>query len=297
MFGNGRNDKLSKGGHQMLNKLKNRVYYMPHYSETDRPTLGFVSGDKYSLIIDAGNSPAHATEFLNEIKQLKKSQVQFLLITHWHWDHVFGIKTMDLPTISHRETKSMLDHMKTLKWDDISLDERVKTGEEIEFCRDMMKREMPTRDHLTVESANIIFDDRVEFDLGGVTVLMEHVGGEHSTDSSIVYVVEEKVLFLGDCISADYYSGENSYDLSDLTTLSNKLKKYNAEYYVHGHLPPLNYEEFWGFMNNLFDIGEFVGNETHIDNILEKYSDLYQTAPKEEDLENIQYFVNGNKKR
>ena len=128
----------------MLEKLTPSVYYMPHYSETDRPTLGLICGDRYSLVIDAGNSPAHATDFLREVESMNVSPIMGVVITHWHWDHVFGIKTMNLVTISHEETKKIIAYMKTLKWDDMSLDARVATGEEIEFCSEMIKLEMPT---------------------------------------------------------------------------------------------------------------------------------------------------------
>lgn len=47
----------------MLNKLSDTIYYLPNQDEKDRPTLGLVCGDQYSLIIDAGNSTQHALDF------------------------------------------------------------------------------------------------------------------------------------------------------------------------------------------------------------------------------------------
>ncbi|MGO1369199.1 hypothetical protein [Senegalia sp. (in: firmicutes)] len=41
-----------------LNNISHRVYYLPHEEETDRPVLGYVKGDKYTLAIDAENSIA-----------------------------------------------------------------------------------------------------------------------------------------------------------------------------------------------------------------------------------------------
>lgn len=43
----------------MLKKLTDRVYYKPHLEQTDRPALGLINGNKFSLIVDAGNSPGH----------------------------------------------------------------------------------------------------------------------------------------------------------------------------------------------------------------------------------------------
>lgn len=99
----------------MLKKLTDHVYYQSHYQPTDRPVLGLISVEKYSLVMDAGNSPAHASEFLESVEKMAVSPLKFLAITHWHWDHVFGIYTMNLLTLSHEKTKKIIDYMKTLK--------------------------------------------------------------------------------------------------------------------------------------------------------------------------------------
>ncbi|WP_045521844.1 MBL fold metallo-hydrolase [Neobacillus niacini] len=280
----------------MLKKLANRVYYMPHYSETDRPALGLICGDTFSLIVDSGNSPAHARDFLNLVKKMDIPPVKFVVITHWHWDHIFGIKTMGLLTISHDETKKKLEYLKTLKWDDASLDARVETGEEIEFCSEMIKREMPIRDHLELKVPDMTFNNKIEIDLGGVTCVVEHVGGVHAQDSSIIYIPDEKVMFLGDCIYQDFYSGEWSYDKDELIILLDKIKKYDVNYYVTGHQNPKTHEEMWGFLDDLTSIGEIVGKEVILDKAVTRFKEIRKTIPNEEELEYIQNFISGNQK-
>lgn len=281
----------------MLKKLTNKVYYLPHYSETDRPALGLICGDSYSVIVDSGNSPSHASDFLNLVEKLDVPPVKFVVITHWHWDHIFGMKTMDLLTISHEETKKKLEYLKTLNWDDASLDARVETGEEIEFCRDMIKREMPTREHLELKVPDVTFTDKIEIDLGGVNCVVEHVGGVHAQDSSIIYIPDEKIMFLADCLYQDFYSGEWSYDLNELITLLEKIKKYDTNWYVLGHQDPKNHEEMWSFLDNLTSIGEIVGQEVSLDQAITRFKEVRKTNPSEEQLEFIQNFVNGNKKK
>ncbi|MFC3040858.1 MBL fold metallo-hydrolase [Virgibacillus xinjiangensis] len=281
----------------MLKKLSDHVYYMPHYSETDRPALGLVCGENFSVIVDAGNSPAHARDFMNEIEKMDVAPVKFVLLTHWHWDHVFGMKTMGLFTISQEKTKKQLEKMKTLQWDDASLDARVETGEEIEFCRDMIKREMPVRDELELIIPDMTFHDRIEIDLGGITCVMEHVGGEHAEDSSIIHIPEERVMFLGDCIYQDFYSGEWSYDRNKLSTLLNKVVKYEADHYVTGHQAPKTNEEMGRFLDDLVSIGEIVGEEVVVDQAVAQFNDIRNANPTDDQLEFIQNFVYGNRKK
>ncbi|MDM5329891.1 MBL fold metallo-hydrolase [Neobacillus sp. CF12] len=281
----------------MLKQLTNRVYYMPHYSETDRPALGLICGDSFSVIVDSGNSPAHARDFLELVDKMDKPPVKFVILTHWHWDHIFGMKTMGFITISHEETKKTLEYLQTLKWDDASLDARVETGEEIEFCRDMIKREMPNRDHLELKLPELTITNKMEIDLGGVTCIVEHVGGVHAQDSSIIYVPNEKVMFLGDCIYQDFYSGEWSYDLDELVILLDKIKKYDVDTYITGHQNPQSHEEMWRFFDDLTSIGKIVDKEVSLDKAVAPFTEVRKESPTEEQLEYIQNFVNGNQKK
>ena len=281
----------------MLKKLTNRVHYMPYYSETDRPALGLIAGDRYSLVVDSGNSPAHASEFIALVDKMDIPKMKLLAITHWHWDHIFGMKTMDLLTISHEETKKKIEYLKTLKWDDTSLDKRVETGEEIEFCSEMIKREMPTRESLELKMPDITFDHKIKIDLGSITCVVEHVGGVHAGDSAIIYIPEEKVMFLGDCIYQDFYSGDWSYDLYEFNILVNKIKKYDVNYYVTGHQDPKTNEEMDSFFEELIGIGEMVGKEVTFDKAVTKFKEAQKTSPTEDQLEFIQNFVSGNQKK
>ncbi|TYR81249.1 MBL fold metallo-hydrolase [Priestia megaterium] len=281
----------------MLKKLTNRVYYMPHYSKTDRPTLGLICGDTYSLIIDSGNSPAHAEAFLHDAAKMNIPPVMGVIITHWHWDHTFGMEAMNALTIGHQETKAQLEYMKTLEWDDDSLDARVKKGEEIAFCGDMMKLEMPDRNHLKIIGLDVTFHDKLEIDLGGVTCLLQHVGGVHAKDFIIAYIQEEKVLFLGDCLCPDLYSGEWSYDYKDLNRLLQLVKPYDVEYYVSSHQNPQTDQELWNDVNELCEMGKFVGDEKSVESAVKRFRMERNAGPTEQQMEDITFFVNGNQKR
>ncbi|GAF08323.1 hypothetical protein [Paenibacillus pini] len=126
---------------------------------------------------------------------------------------------------------------------------------------------------------------------------MEHVGGVHAQDSSIIYIPDEKVMFLGDCIYQDFYSGEWSYDLNELTVLLDKIKKYDVDYYVTGHQDPKTHAELWSWMDELIQIGEIVGEESSLDKAVARYNEVQKTLPSEEQLEYIQNFVSGNQKK
>lgn len=282
---------------QELKKLSDRIYYMPCDSKTDRPVIGLICGDKYSLVVDSGNSPAHAHKFLECAGKLDIPPLKYLAITHWHWDHIFGIEYMKLTTLCHEKTQEKLSELQQVSWDDTSLEKRVEKGEEITFCSEMMKLEMPDRSDLKIGNADITFKDKFESDLGGISCIIENVGGCHSEDSSVIYVPDEKVMFLGDCLSEDFYSGDWSYDKDALTAMINKIQKYDADIYVMSHCNPQSREEVWAFLDKLMNIGELAQDDTESHKVVDRFIIKNKRLPEMDEVYYINTFVNGNRKK
>ncbi len=121
-----------------LRRLTNHVWWLNPYADTDRPTLGVVVGSVGSLVVDAGASPAHARTLRAELERHALPPPRFVALTHWHWDHVFGLAAFDAPALASLETQRIVGVMAGQDWSDAALDERVAQGREIAFCRDML---------------------------------------------------------------------------------------------------------------------------------------------------------------
>lgn len=278
-----------------MKKLSSNVYYIPHKQDTDRPVIGLINGGKYSLVVDAGNSPHHAREIKKAIEHLGVNNAKYLAITHWHWDHVFGIHYMNLLTVCHQLTEKKLKWMQKLDWDDKSLDDRVASGEEIEFCSSMIKKEMPSREGLILGSGDITFDSMIELDLGGVSCIIENVKGDHAEDSCIVYIPSDKVMFLGDCLAPDFYSGPRSYS-SKVTEMINRIMKYDVDIYVSAHDEPLSKEEVHQYFKELLEIGRIAQGVTDIETAVVNFKKEFVRTPSEDEMDTIQCYINGNNK-
>ena len=218
-----------------FNQLTAHVHWLSPDSATDRPVLGAISGARGTLVVDAGASPAHAHALQQAIAAAKLPAPRYLALTHWHWDHVFGGAAWDLPTFGHVETRRVMAHMATLDWRDAALDARVAAGEEIAFCRDMMKLELPQRHNLVLRPPDIIFADQVTVDLGGVTCRLLHVGGDHAADAVIVYIPEDGVAFLSDCYYQNLYHAPPCYTTAKLLPLLDRLLALDVDLYLTGH--------------------------------------------------------------
>ena len=112
----------------MLNKLSKRIYYMSNQDSKERPSLGLVSGDQYSLIVDAGNSMQHAKDFLQEIATLDIPPVNFFFFFHAHWDHFLGMNEFNAIVVVNSQTNQILNDWQSFSYDDHSLEEYVATN-------------------------------------------------------------------------------------------------------------------------------------------------------------------------
>ena len=91
-----------------LKKLTDRIYYLPHEPEADRPMLAYVKGDRLSLAIDAGYSSLHVKDFYEAIEAADFRKPDFTAITHWHYDHTFGMHAIKGVSIAHKKTNEFL---------------------------------------------------------------------------------------------------------------------------------------------------------------------------------------------
>ena len=46
-----------------LNRLTENIYYTECDSNSDRPVLGYINGDRCSVMVDAGNSTNHVKDY------------------------------------------------------------------------------------------------------------------------------------------------------------------------------------------------------------------------------------------
>jgi len=234
----------------MLTQITPNIYISDFDSSNDRPRLGYIKGSRFNVMIDAGNSPAHFKSFIQECQLIGLDQPDFILLTHWHWDHVFGLSGTSIPAICSTLTQEKLIEMSLWKWDDESMKRRLDTEEDIEFCDINMRIEYSNPLDIKVRKADIFFDTDLIIYLGDRTCIIKRIDNDHSFDSSVIYVPEDKVLFLGDIISPDYHHGDAHYTKHKYDNLITELFKFDFELAVHGHTEVFTRETLRLFFEN-----------------------------------------------
>lgn len=212
------------------------VYYTENDSTTDRPCLGYVKGEKFSLMLDAGNSAAHVESFYDAVKKAGFVLPQFCAITHFHWDHTFGMTATGIPCIASMKTQQKLEQMATWSWEESDMQKRLQTGEDTPFCDTHIRLEYPNRTKIQVKTADVVFENRLSLDLGGVWAEFFRMISPHTEDSVVILV--DGVLFLGDSYCSVPVGDDWVYDKDLLRLYIQALKNIDFIQCIKGHHPP-----------------------------------------------------------
>jgi glyoxylase-like metal-dependent hydrolase (beta-lactamase superfamily II) len=197
-----------------MERISEHVWWMPP-GPPDRPSLCAVVGERWTVALDAGSSRAHTRAFLDGLP-LRPAAVVY---THSHWDHVFGGVELDALVLAHRVTAANLAAMAELDWND---DANVN---------DDIREELPAPRTVEIAQADVVFDDALELDLGGVSVRVEHVVTDHCDDACVILVQPDKLLFVGDALCA----GRDVLTRAKALPLYERILAYDADRYVEGH--------------------------------------------------------------
>jgi glyoxylase-like metal-dependent hydrolase (beta-lactamase superfamily II) len=204
-------------------------------TKPDRPSLCAVVGNEKVVMLDGGASSAHARQFLDQLSSLGIPHPERVVFTHWHWDHVFGAAEVGAQILAHGLTAEKLRELARRDWSDAGLEQQVASGLETKDGAENIKAELPAPRVVNVAQADGIFQDSMDLNLGDVHCRIEHVGGDHAADSSVVFVQPDRVLFLGDCLSGVFYAPRPYYTFQRLVPLLDKIQRFDALRYVEGH--------------------------------------------------------------
>ena len=210
-----------------LIKVTDRVWYSMYEKERDRPCLGYVKGDRWNLAIDAGHSEDHVADFYEALQKEGLPLPDVTIITHWHWDHSFGMhKVHGLTAANERTNRYLLDFADQVRMG----------GPEVFLSLDpCIRREYADGKPVVIVPADIVFAGRAVFDLGGITVELSMCISPHTDDSTLVRIPEEKILFVGDCISGEFPTWVRDPDKT--RKLIDTLREIEAERIIGGHWP------------------------------------------------------------
>ena len=233
-----------------MQNYSEHIYYMDANPETDQPFIYYIKGSSYSLQIDAGNSKDNYCRFLLELRSLQLPAPSLMVLTHWHWDHTFGVYAAECPVIASEETYEILKKVSAWEWTEDAMKARLKSGEDIPFTYDCMHRQYSDLCDIHVQMPDITFTGRMTIDLGDVVCHLEHRDSPHTRDAVFIHIPKDRVLIGGDAHYEDYYDNNSQYDKERLTAFLEYLNRVDFDWYLKGHDEPgIRKEELISYLN------------------------------------------------
>lgn len=239
-----------------LQSVSDHVWWFTPESRRDRPSLAVVVGAKETLLLDVGASPKHLDEFRSALSSSGVPLPSRAVLTHWHWDHVFGIGAFEGPVIAHRETAAMLEKMAIYDYSDAGLPALAEMGHASLSSCEHMRLELTDaeRRELILRSPEVVINDHMQIDLGGVNCEIRHVGGDHAPDSLVIHVQEDQLLFMGDCLCDAREDQKRYLSRQKLLPLIDRLEAFEAEIHLEGHgFAPIKRDELMSWIGLMRD--------------------------------------------
>ncbi len=208
-----------------LTKVTDRVYYYPFDDAKDRPILGYIRGDGFSVAVDAGHSAAHVQEFYSALRAQGLALPALTVITHWHWDHTLGMHAVSGKTMASRRTNAHLKELIENHKDD--LDEYIRSVDAYAGA------EYPDGEPVIAVPADIVYEDSSLITAGRLEIEVMEAPSSHTDDTTLVYVPSEKCLFLGDSVLGEFPDWK--IDWEKMNRLIARLEALDFEYALSGH--------------------------------------------------------------
>ncbi len=216
-----------------LIRLTERVWFYPYEEERDRPNLCYIRGDRWSLAVDAGHSADHTRVFYHALEEEDLPLPQLTVLTHWHWDHTFGMHAVHGLCLANERTNRCLE------------DFRLRLREEgtafFFAMHESIRREYAGGRPVVVTTADLVFHKEIILDPGGCPVRVFTADSPHTDDSTLVCIPGERVLIMGDSDSGSFPDWNKDAVLS--RKLAETVKKSDTDICLTGHWAPLSAEE------------------------------------------------------
>lgn len=140
--------------------------------------IGLVVGPSGSLVVDTGSSPEQGAAIRDQAEQFAGVPVVAVLVTHWHYDHLFGLAAFtDVPSYAHETVPGWLGRPECRE---------AAQGLGVEVAA----LTAPTN---TFSLARVV-------DAGGRRVEVVHFGRGHSDGDVVAIVPDATLIFTGDLL-------------------------------------------------------------------------------------------------
>jgi len=186
---------------------------------------GFVVTDDGVVVVDALGSPELARQLLAEIKRITSQPVRYVIATHYHADHIYGLQSFaeaGAKILAHGSAREYLNSDTAQK--------------RLEASRIELAPWINAQTRL-VPADRWLEGQETLLRVGSFDFLIGHVGPAHTPEDVVVYVRQIGVLFAGDLFFQGRIPFVGQADSRLWIQSLNRLMDYQPKIVVPGHGP------------------------------------------------------------
>src|SRR5262245_16599588 len=253
--------------HFQLHQLADGVFAAIHQEGgAAQSNAGIIDLGDQILIFDTFIAPAAAADLREAVEALFSRPVSVLINSHYHNDHIWGNQAFpsDVPIISTIKTRELittlggdehrwfaahsrerLDALITQLEQEKDEASRRLTSYSITYYRTILEA-LP---ELQIRLPNVTFLDQLDFHGPQRVAHLICYGGGHTPSDSILYLPEERIIFMADLL----FTGTHIYlpdgDPDEIRRTISRIMQLPAETFVPGH----------GQLGNAGDVEKMLG--------------------------------------
>jgi glyoxylase-like metal-dependent hydrolase (beta-lactamase superfamily II) len=226
-----------------LTKIADNVYsYVDTKNSSPKNSFGanagIIIGKDSIVVIDTLISSKEAKRFIKDIRAITKKPIKYIINTHYHLDHTFGnseFAKLGAVIISHtNDNKNLKTHGETA----------LKNAKNYRLSEQDMKG-------TKIAYPSLIFNDRMEIDLGGQKIELIYIGHSHTDGSILAYLPDKKVLFTGDILFTNYHPFIGDGNIEEWVKGLDYIMTMDVEKIIPGHGPISNKKDIEDMKNYL----------------------------------------------
>ena len=186
---------------------------------------GFVVTGHGVVVVDALGSPALANEFIAEIRRVTAEPIRYLIATHFHADHIYGLqafKAAGATILAHPAAKEYLNSdtaQRRLEASRLDMAPWINAD----------TRLLPADRWLDAAETAL----RV----GHMDFIIRHVGPAHTPEDLVVFVPQRSVLFAGDLVFRGRIPFVGQADSRQWIASLSRLMDFKPALLIPGHGP------------------------------------------------------------
>jgi len=212
------------------------------------------------LVVDSGTTPEEGRLVVAEIAKQTDKPVRYLVLTHYHGDHTFGlqaypataviiaqqntadnIRKLNVPRIQGMMEKQMPEMIaaQKLKVDKLRKKKNKDLKQEEERLR-TLESEFAELQGLRFVFPVITYDSKLRIYLGGQEIEVIHPGPAHTNGDSLVFFPGLKTVHMGDLLfigSYPYIGAEAGCDTANWLAKVQEASGWDVEKFIPGHGP------------------------------------------------------------